>query len=143
MSKVERKMARYRWLGPVRTPLDLATATSAGCSAVPVPAPVAPSPSAVSGSGKMTSRVIGRPRASALPPRTIRTLRVGQRTSSSNSCKADADADAELTTDWCSVSTEGCGERARRRLTLGRLLLVLFRLNGRGALTLTILLTIV
>ena len=44
------------------------------------------------------------------------------------------------------MSSDGCGERVRRRLNLGCLsllsLLVLLRLNGKGALTLTILLMI-
>ena len=82
---------------------------------------------------------MGRPRARALPPRTIRTLSVGQRMSSSNSWDADADADAELTTDWRSASGDCWRERVRRRL--GCLWLWLLpRLNGKGALTLTILL---
>ena len=62
-------------------------------------------------------RVMGRPRASALPERTMRTFNAGRRVvSSNNSC----DADAELRTDWRSMSREGCGEppRARKRLIL-------------------------
>lgn len=82
------------------------------------------------------SRVIGLPRASELPPRTIRTCSVGRGASSSNSW----DADAELPTDRRSMSSEGWGERVWRRLVLGCLLLLVVRLNGKGAVTLTILL---
>lgn len=88
----------------------------------------------------IASRVIGLPRASELPPRTIRTCSVDRRVSSSNSWDADTDADAELTADWRSMSTEGWGERVWRRLNLGCLLPLVVRLKGRGAFTLTILL---
>ena len=113
------------------------------CDSSPAAVPVSP-PSVVLESciAAIASRVIGLPRASALPPRTIRTCSVGMRVSSSSSwdADADADADAELTTDWRSMSTEGWGERVWRRLSLGCLLPLVVRLNGRGAFILTILL---
>jgi len=59
----------------------------------------------------IASRVIGLPRASELPPRTIRTCSVDRRVSSSISWDADRDAAAELTADWRSMSSEGWGER--------------------------------
>lgn len=114
---------------------------SSGSSPTAVAAPDSP-PSSVleSCTTVAASRVIGLPRASKLPPRTIRTFSVGRRVSSSNSWDADADADAELATDWRSISREGWGERVLRRLNLGCLLPLVVRLNGKGAFTLTILL---
>ena len=110
---------------------------SSGSSPTAVAAPNSP-PSSVleSGTKVAESRVIGLPRASKLPPRTIRTFSVGRRVSSSNSW----DADAELATDWRSISREGWGERVLSRLNLGCLFPLVVRLNGKGAFTLTILL---
>jgi hypothetical protein len=120
---------------------SVAVAVGDSCDSSPVVVPDSP-PSVVLESciAAIASRVIGLPRASALPPRTIRTCSVGLRVSSSSSWDADADADAELTTDWRSMSTEGWGERVWRRLILGCLLPLVVRLNGRGAFILTILL---
>ncbi len=109
--------------------------------------------------GDAVSRVMGRPRASALPALTMRTFSAGRRAvvSSSMSCDGDADASAELKSDWRSVSSEGCGDPARARwcccacsccccwrcdgaccVWCSRCVSLLFRLKGSGALTLTI-----
>jgi hypothetical protein len=116
-------------------------AAAVGDSSPPAAVPDSPPPSVLSSCiAVITSRVIGLPRASELPPRTMRTCSVDRRVSSSNSWDADTDADAELTADWCSMSSEGWGERVWRRLILGCLVPLVVRLNGRGAFTLTILL---
>jgi hypothetical protein len=117
---------------------SLSTAVGDSCgSSPPSAAPDSPRSSVLESCTTATaSRVIGLPRARELPPRTIRTFSVGRRVSSSNSW----DADAELTSDRRSMSSEGWGERVWRRLILGCLLLLVVRLNGKGAVTLTILL---
>jgi len=86
---------------------------SPGCSSPSASTPISPESGSVPGSRVTAARVIGRPRARALPPRTMRTLRVGHRISSSNSW--DAEADAELATDCRSMSSDPCGERVRVR----------------------------
>ena len=110
------------------------------CDSSPAAVPDSPSSVLQSCIAVIASRVIGLPRASELPPRTIRTCSVDRRVSSSNSWDADTDADGELTADWRSMSSEGWGERVWRRLILGCLLPLVVRLNGRGAFILTILL---
>lgn len=128
-------------VGDCVSPSTAAAVGDSGDCSPPAGIPDSP-PSSVlqSCTAAIASRVIGLPRASELPPRTIRTCSVDRRVSSSNSWDADTDADAELTADWRSMSSEGWGERVWRRLNLGCLLPLVVRLNGRGAFTLTILL---
>jgi len=127
-------------VGDCASPSAVAAGWDSGDSSPPAAVPDSPSSVLQSCIAAIASRVIGLPRASELPPRTIRTCSVDRRVSSSNSWDADTDADGELTADWRSMSSEGWGERVWRRLILGCLLPLVVRLNGRGAFTLTILL---
>ena len=99
-------------VGDCASPSAVATVRDSGDTSPSAAVPDSP-PSSVlqSCTTAIASRVIGLPRASELPPRTIRTCSVDRRVSSSNSWDADTDADAELTADRRSMSSEGWGER--------------------------------